>query len=623
MESHVRWAPAWTSAHLSFNPSVMRSAYFLLVASLCFALGCGSTDDSCSIGAAQCECTAGGGCDPGLVCVGGMCESGRQDGGDSNDGGAPPPDAGRDASALDGSTDAGVDADAGVRPLQGHLGVPDPAVRFGYDPGSIEKPERPPSWPSTEAPGFYYIDRDSPACTDSGNPLGTPDRPRCTPEAKEYAPGDYLEIHGEGYTFSGGNQWRPVFPGTAEQPIWVVGDAAEPPVMDGKWTLLNSSHLIVEHIEFRTNGVAIDLREGNSFISLRHLVARGDGVTSTGGSVFALSGAETNWNEHLFLSDLDVTDVGDRSPDVEDDVLGVTAGVYVEWVWVLDSYIARMGADSIRVGQNRARTGGDVTSRARMVFVSGNHFEQNGENSVDIKFCEDAVISQNVMHDAGGAISDPGAVVVSHEHAERVWILFNQIYDGFIGVAATDSVTDHMVVGNVIHSITAGGGDSGRGFALNMRGGSTGVFVHNSVYGTVGGVQIENGMASIANNAFAGLDSPGRHLVFGDTSTAMSASAESNLFDVFRAAVGSTEISEISELGTTVNGDVGSIGDARFVAPPQNLATQSGSPAHDAAADLNDLFARYESLYGASIRFGFDGTERPTGAGADIGAHER
>jgi hypothetical protein len=45
------------------------------------------TGEACSIGALGCECTMGGGCDPGLICVEGHCQEGPSEGESDGDGG--------------------------------------------------------------------------------------------------------------------------------------------------------------------------------------------------------------------------------------------------------------------------------------------------------------------------------------------------------------------------------------------------------------------------------------------------------------------------------------------------------------------------------------------------------
>jgi hypothetical protein len=512
-------------------------------------------------------------------------------------------------------------------------GVPHPARSFGYDPLTVSRPSRPSAWPSEEVENHYYIDCDAGNCSDSKNPFGYPDKPRRTLPVVTFAAGSYIEIHGSGYKFSAGNQWQPTFKGSLKEPIWIVGEKGNQPTMNGKWTLRGSSHFIVENIRWETNGTAIDLRENNRHAVIRNVEALGDGTSSKGGAAFgASSSSKAGRNKYIVFYRLNVHDVGDRSLDVEDDVMGVTAGTNCDFVWVLDSDIVRVGGDSVRPGTNKATLGKDLTQRATHIYIAGNRFSDNGENAVDVKFSENVVVSQNDMHTMRASKSSGGACVVIHEKASNVFVVDNRIHNCEIGVITTDGVRDAWYIGNVIYKIHDAGkldvsAHYGAGAAMHVRGGSTGGALFNSLFDYDKGFQGSQpgaGYRLEGNIFYARSRQDSYDVMYADSTRAKASVQNYNLFGAFRARVGNSDHAMPSfakAFGHEVNGVSGN---PMYGNPKSgNLSIRDGSPAIDAGPPaLQEVFAEYESIFGVSLDQDRDGDTRPQRGGLDIGADE-
>lgn len=119
------------------------------------------TGEACSIGALGCECTMGGGCDPGLICIDGFClpegpsegESGQADG-DSGDTGGLWADDGFGGRGVEASCECSVDEPASQQTL-GALAL---LGLFG-----VARARRRARCGSGRGAGLCWIDR-SPAC---------------------------------------------------------------------------------------------------------------------------------------------------------------------------------------------------------------------------------------------------------------------------------------------------------------------------------------------------------------------------------------------------------------------------------------------------------------------------
>ena len=74
-----------------------------------------------------------------------------------------------------------------------------PAPPFGIDES---RPPHPDDWPSSEVPGYYYVDNTHLSATDTDNEYGYPDQPRQTlpTDIGVWPAGTYVEVHGGPYT---------------------------------------------------------------------------------------------------------------------------------------------------------------------------------------------------------------------------------------------------------------------------------------------------------------------------------------------------------------------------------------------------------------------------------------
>ncbi|MCA9691133.1 MAG: hypothetical protein R3A51_02335 [Nannocystaceae bacterium] len=117
--------PTWTAA-LAFSLGVF--------------LACGDSDETCQLGAEGCDCTDGGGCDPGLSCLSGKCvDPGGTTAGPSTG------DSDSDGSTSDGETTAGTDSGSDGTTTIEPTTDPSTTIEPTTDPSTTVEPTTDPS----------------------------------------------------------------------------------------------------------------------------------------------------------------------------------------------------------------------------------------------------------------------------------------------------------------------------------------------------------------------------------------------------------------------------------------------------------------------------------------------
>lgn len=523
------------------------------------------------------------------------CGSGSQDTSAADDGDT--------TSASTGSADTTV----GVTMATTASSTSDPT---SADSGSSEtgEPTDPPGsdWPIGIPHPDFGVDEVAGAVTltvDESNPLPNP-----------IPAGAVIEIsgtYGIGHTSPNTIECA----GTAESPAFIRG-AADNFITAG-WEV-RGSYCIIEGLNFgpadasgAVNGGIVILAPADH-IALRDSDLAGDGIDSGGTGV--LSWVEGAVAHDVVLLRNIIHDGGDPEVDFDQDVHGITIGANVHHVWVIGNEMARNSGDGIQIN-----AGDGMHATLHHIFVGHNVSHDNKQTGFWVKQAQDVVFSQNVAYGHRPSDSSNGACMGFQYGPERVWMIFNYLFDCEVGITLASDLEDgadgldSFIVGNVIYDIEDLDGSfdensAWRDAAIMLVGGTNRYVVHNTMHDVVSGIRTTapSGTSLLVSGNIISA-STGNHLFNeGDAAAVV---ARNNLTDVAMAAVG-VECTDCV------------VGDPAFVDPAAiDFELADGTAARDMAVE-EDVYARYEELYGESIRFTPLGTPRPLGAGWDAGAFE-
>ena len=505
-----------------------------------------------------------------------------------------------------------------------HQMYSDPATTYDFGLGPVPYPA------TANGPYTHYVDVGGAAATDTGNPFGSPLKPRKTIPLNLPA-GSVVEIHGGPYsqgTFNGNAYIGVCGIGTATRPIFVRGvSAAMRPTFSRNVTVFGS-HLILENINFNaTNiGVRADLSPGaadSDHLVFRHLIMAGNSIASGFSTAIGGIGA---WNDpnkpkvaNVVVWDNTISDYGDwHQSAAENDYIGVSVDGYnASDVWILDNTISHMGGDSVRVGSNPVAAYPLYTSHR--VYVGRNLLYENHENALDIKGIFDVVVSQNQMYGFSPSTSDPGAAIPIHYGCSNVWIVANKIHHSAVGIACSDA-GEVYVVGNTF-------GDLGDGIR----------FWSNAEIHMVGNTFVRFGLGinnngnsaqphPLINNIFTGLSdkTSGYHIKLQSGAAALSAMQNNLIYEAdgtFRVFWGASYTSLGAFQAATGKGEGCVLGNPRFLDESNSdFRLNAASAARDSGVSLSYYTGLFSSRFGSAINLDMGGVTRPTVGRWDIGA---
>lgn len=512
------------------------------------------------------------------------------------------------------------------------VGIPEPV--FGkFHPIEAVSPAHPSGWPSQEVENYYYIDNTHPNATDSGNPYGTPDKPRESIPEKTYSAGSYVEIHGGPYT--GGGQIIFTANGTEDNPVWIRGGDPNNKALIRGEMIGKGQYFVVENLRFDESRKTLKIREHKSnvahYVSVRNNEFSGPGYDDGYTAVLSASGGSGNRASNIVFYKNTVHGFGNTDRNAkENDYHGIIVHTNVDYVWVLENTIYDNGGDSIQIGTASTAD----SNRVSHVYVGGNDFSGDRENAVDIKEADNVVISSNIMYDYAESTSSAGEVVIIHNNATNVYVINNRMHTASYGVMTTSAINT-WVIGNTIWNIhndpgTSWDNDSlySAGAAIHFRGDTTGGAINNTIYDYDTGIQLASGSNyTIANNIFLNrATSNGYDLLVNSSSIASSTDFMNNLFYGHEprfmwngSTVGVSGLKSEGECNGCVTKDpklaVGGAGVASL------FTAASDSPVKDAGANIASILQDFTNIYGVSITKDLFGNSRFSGA-IDIGAFE-
>ncbi len=509
---------------------------------------------------------------------------------------------------------------------QPSIGIPTPT--FGINETA---PSWPAGWPGAQVTNYYYIDNTHPSATDTSNTYGYPNKPRLSIPTT-YSAGAYVEIIGGPYT---GNQMTITANGTQQNPVWIRGGSSTTKPTIQREIIVNGSYVILENLYFNVSRKTIGFKYLSSTVDhavLRNSEFAGSGTPDGNTSVIGISGTAGYLTSHIVIYNNVIHDFGNKDRTAaENDYHGILPGEYAEYVWVLNNHIYNMGGDSIQVGQATYTQ----EQRPQYVYIGGNTFHDDRENAIDIKRANHVVASQNICYGYANSTSSGGEIVVIHNEAAYIWILYNILHTGNYGLITTAS-TDTYFIGNVIYNIKHfGSWDPNSGYAdgaaIHFRGSaSTGGAINNTLYNYAIGIQLTQGGANgydIQNNIFSGrAESLDIDIRVGESDVAAGSIFDYNLFH-YNAGderiYWNASVVNLSMFKLSYNKCLNCIkGDPLFSDAEGNIFTlQPSSPAKDNGISHN-VYTIYKDLYGIDIYRDMSGKPRPMGMKWDIGAFE-
>jgi hypothetical protein len=479
-------------------------------------------------------------------------------------------------------------------------------------------------------PYTIYVDNKA-DCDDTGP--ATAEQPRCSIPADIGTPGAVVEVHGGPYRFDGADVTIDAN-GTAERPVFLRGvddGRGLPVIYDADTVTLQGTRFIVEDLVFDRSGVRTEGKVpsayGRSHIAVRNVEIkhhpRKNGSVLTGSHIVF-------YRNHVHHNQ-------------SDDRHGTTVGPGAQHVWIVDNHFHHNGGDAVQLCH------GCRKEPPRFIYIGRNLMHGDRENGVDLKYGENIVVSENVIHGYTGAPegirwcfddgsgcrtyssgSDGSAVVIGSDGAPiNSWIIFNRIYGSNHGIRIEEAESA-WIVGNVIHDVR------NRAIALEKEAEPL-YIVNNTIYGARHGIDQywrKNFELHIHNNIFAGI----REGVFrADDEVASRSVVEHNLFwrngdeMMFRWGRFQGPTSDSSDLGSMF-GDGNIVGDPGFAdAANADFRLESSSAAIDAAGDsLAALDEEFRERFGGDVSIAADagGQARPVDgdgdgeAVSDIGSYE-
>ena len=536
-----------------------------------------------------------------------------------------------------------------------------------------QAPSTPVAWPGAAATGSYYIDNTHPQATDTANTNGYPNKPRLTiPTTLIVQAGSLVEIHGGPYLASAtAYAWRvissttnrptpqaPAFIRGVGNPVIGVSQAAidanaSPRIECGNVVGAGLHYTIFEGLHFVRMPLIIDGWDCQ-FIAVRNCEANGHysvpiAVNPPGDKLVNGVTYQGHIHDIVFYNNVihDTAYWNDTSKDW--DYHGTSVATYgrsyptdLYNVWVLDSTYFHCSGDSVQVNGNTAGN-----AALHHIYIGRNTAWENRQSGFWCKQASDVIMSQNTVHtmNVQGVILS-GTGMGSQYGADRLWFLFNHIYDCDFGFRQSDTTgaegRDVYYIGNYVHDLRQDSNTSHwgspQGWGISLWSGSLNRhIVGNTISNVYGGIEtITAGPVDAQNNIIYNLKpnvdsatfgayrnhiecstdgiairvSYKNCLLYGVTDPAVSQKARVKWSGVQYTSLTSAQ----KALGNLLENDIET---DPILMSGAKLGAKS--PAVNAGT-ASDVYQTFQTIYGIDIRRGFDGLRWPVDSGWDIGA---
>jgi len=495
-----------------------------------------------------------------------------------------------------------------------------PAPDFGSvlgNPVTAPLPTRPPGWPGQEVPGYYYVDNTDSNATDDTNTYGYPARPRKSiPET--LSAGSVVEVRGGPYQYVLDANFT--LNGTAAKPVYLYG--VNRPVLEPAKAVFSGTYFLIDGFFVRNSAIHT---KGMSHATIRNSEVQGNAGTPNG---VKLKGS----NIVLFNNTI--------HHHQGDDKHGVNITEGSHHVWVLGNRLHHNGGDGIQFCNLCTQ------SPPRYVYIGGNVMYGNRENGVDLKYCDNVVISQNEIYNHWPAVAgtsfcyDDGSgcttgtsgsegesiLVGSNGKPGNVWVLFNDVHDSNKGIRFQE-VSNGFALGNVIHDVESIGIDIEQTDAGNVTAG------FNTIHNTAKGIRGPRAQGvlriTMDDNIFSSISGDSIDIVYD---VANNSTASNNLFYNDGGVItirwnSRTSLASGSGIDSMTGGSENRVGDPMFRNPSVSdfYVFANGAGVNQANSVLVPLNDQFRSTFGNGLSILRDFVNAPrssAGSDHDIGAYE-
>jgi hypothetical protein len=449
----------------------------------------------------------------------------------------------------------------------------------------------------------YVVNNTHPAATDADNPKGTAERPRRSVPTTLPA-GAVVEVRGGTYDV-GNIAWSSA--GTREAPVFIrgIGD----PTMRGERLAFAGSYLIVEGFVF--DSLPLVMSPTMSFLAIRYSTVRN---WSPRGNSAAIVPAGSN----IVIYGNEIHNNGDPVGSEEIDVHGIKAERGTSRVWIVHNNIHHNGGDGIQLGNATS-----LEPWPQFIYIANNTIHEDRENAVDIKKARDVIVSTNTMYGYDARASSAGEIVITHDGAQRIWIVNNAAFSARQGIVCSGA-DGYFVVGNTIVGVRHHPNDTKydpnslfRTSGILTYNTVNSVHVNNTVWESDAGISYAGGnvKTEIVNNIVGRLAQPTYHIAVGSGTAAETSVMKNNLLEGSPRIRWGGASAPCSDRDGCVNAD------PQFVDASRNFRLRPGSPAIDAGAD-HVVYQAFKTAYGVDLAIDVVGTPRPQGSRIDIGSVE-
>jgi len=395
--------------------------------------------------------------------------------------------------------------------------------------------------------------------------------------------------------------------------------------------------MILENLLFEGTGLTI--YQDSHHLALRHSEVRHfpmppfcpDKQTACGFSSVLNLWVDSTWQPGELIRDIvfydnEVHDNGDYIPTYESGVHAFSLANSNRRIWIVDNWVYRNAEDGLQI------YGGGRGDFAQDIYIGRNVMHHNGENAIDIKQAFDVIISQNEVYgyrktNFPKSGSDGAAIVLNDDApSDRLWVLFNKIYDSTVGIRSQASAHAY-VIGNIFYDIHREPDQTvaiSPGWAQGVASWSSSAtalhVVGNTIYDVDGGIYVAHGLNHwVQNNIIAErAEDTSYHLALNTPAISFLEVSHNVLFQ----SVGS-----VRTRGDFVCQDCQQLDPLFLNAGGDDFRLLTDSPAVDAGKS-SSIYQTFFDRYGLDISKDFEGKARPVDGNMDgldawdIGAFE-